>query len=519
STNISSMASLGHMEEFDLANPASWDSYADRLVFFLEANKVVDAIQKRAVLLSVIGSKTFDIVRSLISPAKPQDYSFEEILALLKHHLAPTPSETVRRFHFNRRNQKPGESIAAYIAGLRRLSENCNFGTSLESLLRDRLVCGVQDEALQRRLLARQNLTFIIAHEEALANEAAYVHSKEIQSSSKDNSPEVNLVKKTDVKSKHCSPHTDVTAPFKGTCYSCGGKHRRNTCRFRNAVCHTCKRTGHIQTVCQGCLLWGNKVVIPNAGQARVLHALHEGHPGIVRMKALARSYVWWPKMDEVIEKWVKNCVPCQSTRHAPPKASVHPWEVTRSPWSRLHIDFAGPYHGQMFFLVVDSFSKWLEVVPVTSATSVTVIKILRRLFATHGLPDVTTKDSLKRIIEGDWNSRLANFLLQQHVTPCSSTGSSPAELLMNRRLKTCLDRLHPDLTTELQEKQELQFNTNYNASTVRVFAPDSDVYVRNYVSGPKWIPAKVLMATGPLSYKVRIPDGRILRRHVDQIR
>ncbi|XP_053311898.1 uncharacterized protein K02A2.6-like [Spea bombifrons] len=319
----------------------------------------------------------------------------------------------------------------------------------------------------------------------------------------------------------------------------------------------------HELSAYKGCLLWGYRVVIPNAGQAKVLHALHEGHPGIVRMKALARSYVWWPKMDEVIEKWVKNCVPCQSTRHAPPKAPVHPWEVTRSPWSRLHIDFAGPFHGQMFFLVVDSFSKWLEVVPVTSATSVTVIKILRSLFATHGLPDTivsdngtqftssefkifmesnlirhvtiapfhpssngqaermvqTTKDSLKRIIEGDWNRRLANFLLQQHVTPCSSTGRSPAELLMNRRLKTCLDRLHPDLTSELQEKQELQFNERYNVSTVRVFVPDSAVYVRNYAPGPRWIPAQVLVATGPLSYKVQTTDGRILRRHVDQIR
>ncbi|GBN24930.1 hypothetical protein AVEN_244627-1 [Araneus ventricosus] len=58
-------------------------------------------------------------------------------------------------------------------------------------------------------------------------------------------------------------------------------------------------------------------------------------------MKSLARCYVWWPKIEEDIENHVGLCEPCQQTRHAPPRAPVHPWEVTTKPWSRVHIDFA----------------------------------------------------------------------------------------------------------------------------------------------------------------------------------
>lgn len=106
-------------------------------------------------------------------------------------------------------------------------------------------------------------------------------------------------------------------------------------------------------------------------------------------MKALARSFVWWPKMDTSIEEYVSNCLVCQESRPAPPRAPVHAWEVTRTPWSRLHIDFAGPFQGQTFLIVVDSFKKWLEVVPVVSMITRSAVGVLRQLFATHGMPDI----------------------------------------------------------------------------------------------------------------------------------
>ena len=115
--------------------------------------------------------------------------------------------------------------------------------------------------------------------------------------------------------------------------------------------------------------------------QKGVLKALHVGHPGMVHMKALARSYVWGPGIDKQVEAWVRGCATCQADWPDVPSAPFHPWEPTKSPWSRVHIDFAGPFHDQVFLIVVDAYSKWLEVVPVAAMMSRMVIRALSRLF------------------------------------------------------------------------------------------------------------------------------------------
>ena len=142
-------------------------------------------------------------------------------------------------------------------------------------------------------------------------------------------------------------------------------------------------------SVQDGCVLWGSRVVIPLVLRPAVIQMLHEGHPGTSRMKALARGVVWWPGMDVELESKVKTCGACQANRKSPPQAPLHPWEWPSKPWSRLHIDFAGPFLGRTFLIVVDAHSKWLEVTPVSSTSSQQVVRVLRNLFSTHGLPDV----------------------------------------------------------------------------------------------------------------------------------
>ena len=92
-------------------------------------------------------------------------------------------------------------------------------------------------------------------------------------------------------------------------------------------------------SVQDGCLLWGSRVVIPPRGRAAVLNLLHEGYPGITRMKRLARGYVWWPGMDSELEDSVKHCSKCQEHQHLPAKAPMHPWEWPDRPWARIHVD------------------------------------------------------------------------------------------------------------------------------------------------------------------------------------
>ena len=111
-------------------------------------------------------------------------------------------------------------------------------------------------------------------------------------------------------------------------------------------------------SVCDGCVMWGTCIVVPQAGRKRVLEQLYDGHPGVSRMKSLARSFVWWPQMDDDITYRVKLCNQCQQSRHAPPPAPLHPWEWPDQPWIHLHVDYAGPFLGKWFLVVVDAHSK-----------------------------------------------------------------------------------------------------------------------------------------------------------------
>ena len=85
---------------------------------------------------------------------------------------------------------------------------------------------------------------------------------------------------------------------------------------------------------------------------------LHEGHPGICRMKQLARCYVWWPKMHHELEQKVKECNNCQMMQKSLAQIPMHPWEWPEHPWSCLHIDYAGPFLGKMFLVTMDVHSK-----------------------------------------------------------------------------------------------------------------------------------------------------------------
>ena len=87
-------------------------------------------------------------------------------------------------------------------------------------------------------------------------------------------------------------------------------------------------RRRHELSAEQGCILWGLRVVIPPGHRERLLEELHEDHPGMSRMKALARSYFWWPGLDKEIENKVKSCMACQICRNAPPLSPLHPWSV-----------------------------------------------------------------------------------------------------------------------------------------------------------------------------------------------
>jgi transposase InsO family protein len=250
-------------------------------------------------------------------------------------------------------------------------------------------------------------------------------------------------------------------------------------------------------SVIDGCILWGCRVIIPPKGRNIVMSQLHDTHPGVSRMKRLARSYVWWPGMDSEIESKVCGCSTCQLDRPSPAKAPLHPWEWPSRPWSRVHMDHAGPFMGKIYLILIDAHSKWMEVKIVASTSTENTIAKLREIFATHGIPEQLVSDNgsgftsaefkqfteyngIKHTLvspyhpasnglaeravqtfkhnvtklEGPMETRISKFLFKYRITPQTSTELSPAELLMGRRLRTHLDLLHTDTSHQIAENK-----------------------------------------------------------------
>ncbi|XP_065095623.1 uncharacterized protein K02A2.6-like [Ochlerotatus camptorhynchus] len=134
--------------------------------------------------------------------------------------------------------------------------------------------------------------------------------------------------------------------------------------------------------------------IIPSLHQKRYLEQLHRGHLGMQRMKAIARSYVYWPSLDADIVNFVKACQQCASVARSPPHSPPVPCPKPTAPRPRVHVDFVGLIEGEYYLFAIDSFSKWPEIIQTTRITSAASISILRGLFARLGMPVSLVSDN-----------------------------------------------------------------------------------------------------------------------------
>ena len=292
-----------------------------------------------------------------------------------------------------------------------------------------------------------------------------------------------------------------------------------------------------------------------------MLKELHLEHPGVCAMKAIARTCVWWPKMDEEIEREIKLCSVCQNVRSSPPNAPLIPWKWATRPFQRILIDFY--QKGSDYFLVVvDSHFKWREVQHMTSITTEKTINELRLIFAQHGLPEEEVSDNgpqfvsnefaefmhknrikhtltppyhplrhpqsngaaervvrvvkealVKHVLVGNksrsMKHRLADFLLRYRTTPHSTADAMPAELSMRRRLRTRLTLVKPDLAQTVESKQNKQKEyKDFKSHQDRLFVENDIVRVRNTQASSnteRWILGRVVKVCGPRNYLVKI--------------
>ena len=240
------MATFGKIDEFD-ASKEEWSQYVECLMQFFLANGIDEAEKKRAVFLSVIGLATFKLLRNLLAPEKPGEKAYDALITTLSAHFSPAPSEIVQRFKFHSRFRNPGESVATFVSEIRSLAEFCNFGHTLEEMLRDRIVCGINDDTIQCRLLAEPELTYKKVLEISQGIEAANRNMRELHQ------PSANSSKQRDIANVNNEINKVAPNPTgkSETCYRCGKTgHKPAACRFKDATCRFCGKVGHLKAVC-----------------------------------------------------------------------------------------------------------------------------------------------------------------------------------------------------------------------------------------------------------------------------
>ena len=244
------MASItGKIQEFKPDGKERFSTYIDRLNLYFDANSVAQD-KKVAVFLTVIGAGNYALLSDHFAPDKPKDKSLDELIDVLKGHFEPEPILIAERFQFHKRDQKRGETIATFVAELRCLATHCSFGADfLDQALCDRFVCGLANEAIQKKLLLEADLDLAKAVKIALSLKGADKSSHAMHGA---------LVPAL-ITSTEAEAHRDKDAVHtmrkdtKKPCYRCGRSgHSSVKCRFKEATCHSCGKVGHIAPACRG---------------------------------------------------------------------------------------------------------------------------------------------------------------------------------------------------------------------------------------------------------------------------
>jgi len=239
-------------------------------------------------------------------------------------------------------------------------------------------------------------------------------------------------------------------------------------------------------SLADGLVMRGDRIVIPQKLQDRVIKTAHRSHQGIVKTKQFLRETVWFTNLDRLVEKAVSHCLYCQV---ATPKSceTMEPLKMTPlpdGPWSEVAVDFSGPFkNGDYLLVVIDEYSRFPEVEVVTSTSAEAVLPKLDSIFSRHGIPRIVKSDNgppfngetferfartqgfihrkvtplwprangeverfmrvlgkcvrIAQMEYGNYKQELYRFLRHYRATPHSTTGKSPAELLNNRKLRT----------------------------------------------------------------------------------
>ncbi|KAG1649809.1 hypothetical protein GQR58_028618 [Nymphon striatum] len=313
---------------------------------------------------------------------------------------------------------------------------------------------------------------------------------------------------------------------------------------------------GHL-TLVDGILVYNDRIVIPMSERLDILRRIHRGHLGITKCRALARQYVWWPGMSQAIAETVNNCHECLKQRNDQ-KEPLLPREFPQRPWEHVGSDLFY-LKGKWYVLVIDYYSRYVEVGLLENLHSHGVINQLKSIFARHGVPELMTSDNGPQYASKEFEEFCGNYgfqhstsspkypqsngeaeravqtvknifkkesdpylaLLAYRSSPLAN-GKSPAELLFNRKLRTsipCITKVLDKIidTSDISAKENARRNEvkSHYDNRFRVheqpdLTPGESVWVKDLKrSGVVSSPWK----GSPRSFNVK-SDGETVRRN-----
>ena len=373
--------------------------------------------------------------------------------------------------------------------------------------------------------------------------------------------------------SHECEPYELIFAlkyldkmPVNSNDIKCKTEDDKNLCKLKNHIRYGIaidnkdtnlaeyKRYLSELTILRGCIIYNNRVLIPDTLRELVLEQLHEGHPGICAMKSLARSLVWYPGIDKDLTLIVNKCSKCQQTRQKSHQNRTLEWPVPTRPWSRVHVDHFF-FRDKIFFIAVDALSKYIECEIVPSTSSHDTVEVLRTIFSRNGLCDLIVSDNAtsfrseefeyflnrhsidhitsapyspssngqaergvrvikdllkKNYVSGSLKVVLSQVLLYYRTVPHSVTNIPPCVALNNRKFVTLKDRVNPKYCS-------LNSSTKYK--NIPNFNVGDEVLAINFRNGPKWYKATIMQKLAANVFNVHIHDLNVVwKRHSNQL-
>lgn len=316
-------------------------------------------------------------------------------------------------------------------------------------------------------------------------------------------------------------------------------------------------------------LIRGSRIVIPQSQRADILQKIHDGHQGLTKCRDRAKSSVWWPGLSAELKNTVMSCHSCQEQKRAQQKEPLISTPLPDRPWKRIALDLCE--HNKNNYLVIsDYYSRFLEVLHLPSTTSAQVIQRLKATFARFGIPDEVVSDNGPQFSSAEFQE-LARQLDFKHITssphhpqgnghaeravqtakrilrqedpvialmcyrstPCATTGVSPAELLMGRKIRTTLPTLEknlqpkwPNRKTVKQKdagekaKQAFYYNRRHGARPLPPLRA-GDTVLTKLDQEKAWVTPAVVSkeCVTPRPYTINTSQGAVLRRNRRHLR